>query len=113
MESILIILIVIVTLIWIIVLLSWLKVIEFFNNSGAIAKIDFTTNKISAVNIGGKYYIKVLSLVNAKLRRIINTHNFGYGDAINISLACVPKLKIGIVYNLKHIPNGIKKIEDK
>ncbi len=105
MESILIILTVIATLIWIIVLLSWLKVIEFFNDSGAIAEIDFTTKKISAVNIGGKYYIKVFSLVNPKLRKIINTHNFGYGDAISISLVCVPKLKIGIVYNLKHITN--------
>lgn len=112
MELILIILTVISILIWIIVLLSWLKVIEFFSISGDIAKIDLTTDKILSVKIDGKY-IKVFSLVNPKLRRIINTHNFGYGDDISISLACVPKLKIGIVYNLKHIPNGIKKIEDK
>ena len=108
MESILIILTVIATLIWIIILLSWLKVIEFFNNSGAIAKIDFTTNKISAVNISGKYYIKVFSLVNPKLRRIINTHNFGTGDIISISLVYVPELKIGIVYNIKHITNEVQ-----
>ena len=60
------------------------------------------------MNIGGKYYIKVFSLVNPKLRKIINTHNFGYGDAISISLICIPKLKIGIVYNIKHIPNKMQ-----
>ena len=107
MESILIILTVIATLIWIIILLSWLKVIEFFNDSGILNEIDFTTKKISAVNIGGNY-IKVFSLVNAKLRRIINTHNFGAGDAISISLVYVPELKIGIVYNIKHIQNEVQ-----
>ncbi len=110
MESILIILTVISILIWTIILLVSLKVIKFFNNSGAIAKIDFTTNKISAVNIGGEYYIKVFSLVNPKLRRILNKHNFGAGDAISISLVCVPKLKMGIVYNIKHITNGAQNL---
>ena len=107
MELILIILTVIATLIWIIVLLSWLKVIEFFNDSGILNEIDFTTKKISVVNIDGKY-IKVFSLVNPKLRKIINTHNFGTGDIISISLVYVPELKIGIVYNIKHITNEVQ-----
>ena len=32
------------------------------------------------------------------------------GDAISISLVCVPKLKMGIVYNIKHITNGAQNL---
>ena len=107
MKAILIISTVMAALIWTIALLTSLGVIEFFNNRGTLAEIDFTIDKISAVNIDGKYYIKVFSLVNPKLRRIIHTHSFGAGDIMGISLVYIPKLKIGIVYNIKHIPNGV------
>jgi hypothetical protein len=102
MKTILIILTVITILIWIIILLISLKIIEIFTNNGILDEIDFTTKKISAVNIGGNY-IKVFSLVNTKLRKIINTHNFGAGDIISISLIYIPLLNIGIVYQIRHI----------
>lgn len=70
--------------------------------SGRIAEINFTAEKISAVNIDGEY-LNVLSLANWKLRKIIKTHTFGAGDIISISFIYIPKLKIGLVYNVKHI----------
>lgn len=98
METVLIILtlIVLITL-----LLVSLEVIKVFNNQGTLGEIDFTMNKISFVNINGEL-IKVFSLSNKKLRRIINTHFFGAGDIMYISMVYIPKLKIGVVYNIKH-----------
>lgn len=104
MKTILIILTVIAILIWIIILLISLKIIEIFTNSGTLTKMDFATNKISFINIDDKHHIKIIfSLVNTKLNKIINMHNFGSNDIIKISLIYIPLLNIGIVYQIHHI----------
>ena len=88
--------------IWLFVIGAELGSIRFRHYSGRLAEIDFTAEKISAVNIDGEY-ISVLSLVNRKLREIIKTHTFGAGDIMNISLIYIPKLKIGLVHDIEHV----------
>ena len=94
---------------WTILIVIWLFIVSLEFGlircrrlSGRIAEINFTAEKISAINIDGEY-LNVLSLANRKLRKIIKTHTFGAGDIISISFIHIPKLKIGLVYNVKHI----------
>ena len=87
--------------IWLFLIGVELDLICIRRYSCRLAEINFTAEKISAVNISDEY-VNVLSLANRKLRKIIKTHTFGAGDIMGISLIYIPKLKIGLVHDVKH-----------